>query len=61
MSGSSAKETRRELRRSMGEAATNAVAEMQKNIASLANSLALAHKRIDDLQASVKDIDWRAE
>lgn len=45
----------------MGEAATSAVAEMQKNIASLANSLALAHKRIDDLQASVRDIDWRAE
>lgn len=46
MSGSSAKETRRELRRSMGEAATNAVSEMQQNISRLANSVTLAHDKI---------------
>lgn len=47
MSGSSAKETRRELRRSMGEAAASAVGEMQQNIGTLANSVTNAHRKID--------------
>lgn len=61
MSGSAAKETRRQLRRAMGDNGVAAIAELQENIRNIANSLANAHKRIDQLEQSVKDIDWRAE
>lgn len=61
MSGSSAKETRRDLRRAMGENGVAALAEAQQNIANLANSLANAHKRIDQLEQLFKEIDWRTE
>jgi len=61
VSASSAKSLRRDLRRAMGNTAVNAVAEMQQNIATMANSLQNAHKRIDELQEQVKAIDWRGD
>lgn len=50
MSGSTAKATRREVRKSMGARAVGAVAEVQSNQESLANSLKNAHARIDGLE-----------
>ncbi len=50
MSGSAAKETRRQIRRAMGERGIGAVAEAQANVDSLANSLNNAHHRIDQLE-----------
>ena len=54
MSGSQAKATRRELRRAMGTSGVGAVREVQANHESLANSIALAHRKIDDLLLALK-------
>ncbi len=49
MSASTVKATRRELRRAMGANGVGAVAEVQSNHESIANSLTNAHRRIDQL------------
>jgi hypothetical protein len=51
MSDSSVKATRRAIRRSAGEAAIGVIRELQQNHTLLANSLTLAHQRIDRLFA----------
>ena len=53
MSGSSAKVTRRQIRRAMGENGIGVVAEVQSHMETLGNSLALAHRRLDALQESL--------
>lgn len=61
MSGSSAKQLRRDLRRSVGEDALATIGEIQHNIQQLTNSLANAHQRLDRIEQAIRDIDWRAE
>ena len=50
MRQSFAKTTRREIRRAAGESAVAAIQELQQNTVALANSLTLAHQRIDRLE-----------
>ncbi len=50
MSESAVKAARRDLRRAMGAQGVSAIAEVQRNIAALSNSLANGHQRIDDAQ-----------
>ncbi len=54
MSGAATKATRRQLRRAMGLNSIQVLAEMQGNLERLANSLALAHDRLDRLESERK-------
>ena len=54
MSQSTAKAVRRELRRSVGVEGVAIIVQLQKNVEALTNSLTLAHKRIDGLEAQLK-------
>jgi polyhydroxyalkanoate synthesis regulator phasin len=48
MNATVAKRLRRELRRTAGSTSIAALEEAQRNIQALANSLAVAHKRLDE-------------
>lgn len=50
MSATAAKVARRDLRRAIGEQGISTIAEVQRNIAAISNSLANSHGRIDDVQ-----------
>ncbi len=51
MSQATAKQVRKAARRLAGNDGVKAIQELQQNVQTLANSLSLAHKRIDDLEA----------
>jgi small ligand-binding sensory domain FIST len=59
MSASTVKQARRQLRRAAGEGALHVVSELQGNVERLANSLALAHKRNDDLALCCAKLEAR--
>ncbi len=50
MSQKTIKQRRREVRRAMGSEGLAAISELQESMAKIAQSLALAHQRIDQLQ-----------
>lgn len=49
MSQSTVKALRRDLRRTVGEDALGTIGELQSNLEQLANSLSLAHQRLDQI------------
>jgi hypothetical protein len=61
MSGSTAKAVRRDLRRTVGKDAVGVLEEAHTNIERLANSVALAHRRLDALVAGVQRLTARVE
>lgn len=57
MNAATAKKLRREMRRTAGLSSIAALEEAQRNIQALANSLALAHSRIDALDARIAELE----
>jgi len=55
MSQSTVKALRRDLRRTIGVEALDTLGETQANIARVANSVGLAHQRLDQLERGVYD------
>lgn len=57
MSGSTAKQTRRAVRRVVGDQAVSVIRDLQESQRLLANSLDAAHKRIDALETKIDALE----